>query len=302
MSAYESGEALGRAITQRLRNVYGPEGLTRRRDEVAYRRLVARLAVADPDRWVIKGGYGLILRLDPNRTSNDIDVIYVDAAGEHAVALAALERACAVRLDDRFSFAITRVGPADPDRARSIGILARLGAREWTRFSVDVARPGVAAPSTPLLGAPPLTGISEIDALPPGLRLLAWPQQIAEKLCGMLERRQSGASGRVRDLLDLAMIAQQIADLDADELRQAVVREVTDRELVSGGLPRTATLDPEQRAAWRSSSRRASRDAPIGVDEAERIVCGFLDPILDGSARGARWSPTGQAWIAPPPP
>ena len=48
MSAYASGDALGTAITQRLRNTFGAVERTRRRDEVAYRRLVARLAVADP--------------------------------------------------------------------------------------------------------------------------------------------------------------------------------------------------------------------------------------------------------------
>jgi len=52
--------------------------------EVAYRRLLARLFAARPDGWVVKGGVALLLRLDPNRTSNDIDITYIDEAGEHA--------------------------------------------------------------------------------------------------------------------------------------------------------------------------------------------------------------------------
>ncbi len=296
MSAYASSEALGHAIAQRLRNAYGDEELPRRRNEVAYRRLTARLAIADPERWIIKGGYGLILRLDPNRTSNDIDVIYVDAAGEHAIALAALERACAVDLDDHFSFAITRVGSSDADRALSVAILARLGPREWTRFTVDIARPGSPSPSTPLTGAPRLTGIAEVDALPPGIRVLAWPQQIAEKLCGILERRHNGPSGRVRDLLDLAMVATQVSGLDSNEIREAVAQEVERRDLVVGGPPREAALADDQRAAWRTASRRSTRGAPMDIEDAERIVRGFLDPVLDGSARDARWDATAGAW------
>lgn len=51
-----------------------------------------------------EGGVSLLLRLDPNRTSDDIDLTYVHAAGEHAIAIEALERAFAVDLDDFFHF------------------------------------------------------------------------------------------------------------------------------------------------------------------------------------------------------
>ena len=298
MSSYASGEALGAAITQRLRNVFGADELPRRRHEVAYRRLVARLVSADPDRWIVKGGYGLVLRLDPNRSSNDVDVIYVAAAGEHAVAVAALEAACAVRLDDHFTFAITRIGAPDHQRAVTVGMLARLGAREWARFGVDIARPGTAGPSVPLDALPVLTGIAEIDAIPPGLRVLAWPQQIAEKLCGILERRSTGPSGRVRDLIDLAMIAEQVSGLDADELHDAITREIASRDLIPDGPPRSAALESDQRAAWRTASQRATRAAPISLADAERAVRRFLDPVLDGTASGARWNAATRTWTS----
>ena len=42
------------------------------------------------------------MRLDPNRTSNDIDVTYIARAGEHALALRALERAVGHDLGDLF--------------------------------------------------------------------------------------------------------------------------------------------------------------------------------------------------------
>ena len=106
----------------------------------------------EPDRWVLKGGYGLILRLDPNRTSNDIDASYVAGAGEHALALEALAQAAAHDLGDFFAFEIMRVGAETEDRARRVSVLCRLGAREFTRFRVDIAVP---RPDTTLpLGTP----------------------------------------------------------------------------------------------------------------------------------------------------
>src|SRR5690242_19755652 len=102
---------------------------------------------ADRDRWVLKGGYAMILRLDPDRTSNDVDATYVAEAAEHAVALEALQRAVALDLDDFFSFEITRVGEEDEDRARRISVLCRLGAREFARFRVDLAIPEADVPT-----------------------------------------------------------------------------------------------------------------------------------------------------------
>jgi Nucleotidyl transferase AbiEii toxin, Type IV TA system len=74
--------------------------------EVAYRRLLARLFETQPDRWVVKGGAALLLRLDPNRTSNDIDLAYVVEAGEHGAALEALAEAAAYDAGDFFEFEV----------------------------------------------------------------------------------------------------------------------------------------------------------------------------------------------------
>jgi hypothetical protein len=82
--------------------------------EVAYRRLLARLFASRPDAWVLKGGAALLLRLDPNRTSNDIDIAYIEEAGEHAVALAALRADATLDLGDFFSFTVGE-GQEDED-------------------------------------------------------------------------------------------------------------------------------------------------------------------------------------------
>ena len=45
---YTSADALAVALVQRMRNAFGTGDLPRRRAEVSYRRLVARLATTSP--------------------------------------------------------------------------------------------------------------------------------------------------------------------------------------------------------------------------------------------------------------
>jgi hypothetical protein len=288
--SYESPAALERAVTDRLAAKYPKDEFQSRRNEVAYRRLLARMYGADPERWVVKGGFALILRLDPSRPSNDIDVTYVDAAAEHAVALEALERAAGYELDDFFSFEVDRVGEETEDRARRITVIARLGAKEFSRFRVDLALPSPAVP-TERIDAPPLVGIDEIDALP-SILVLAWPQQIADKVCAVFERYGDGFSSRVRDLADLAMIAQQVDGLSANALIDAVLAEAAKRRarLLVDGLPGSFTLPAEQAGEWRATWAKSSRNALFSFDEALILAKAFLDPVLDGSAAGQTWS------------
>jgi len=55
--------------------------------------------------------------------------------------------------------------------------------------------------------APPLCGVDQIDVVPP-LRALAWPQQIADKVCAIFEQHRGGYSSRARDLADVGMIGR----------------------------------------------------------------------------------------------
>jgi hypothetical protein len=288
---YETPAALERAVNDRIARRYPREEFQLRRNEIAYRRLVARMFTLEPDRWVLKGGFLMILRLDPSRTSNDVDVTYVADAGEHAVAVQALRRALAHDLGDFFAFEIVRLGEETEDRARRVTVLCRLGVREFTRFRVDLAH---AQPdlSVETIEAPPLSGLDEIDAVPP-LQVLAWPQQIADKICAIFERHPSGSSSRSRDLADLGMIAQQVDALDGSALIEALRAEELRRKPTSliGGLPRSFVLDETQEREWRAGFEKASRGAPIIFDDAYAVAKALVDPLLDGSAADRRWSP-----------
>lgn len=75
---YTTAAGFRAALEHRLRDIaaqHGQTALTRQRKLVVFDRLLARLLVAAPDRWIIKGGLALDLRLgDRARTTRDMDL------------------------------------------------------------------------------------------------------------------------------------------------------------------------------------------------------------------------------------
>ena len=304
---WRSPEATRQALTAKTRARHPQELRGRRLREIAYRRLLARIFATQPERWVVKGGVALLLRLDPNRTSNDIDLAYVAQAGEHAVALKALVEAAAHDLGDFFEFELGRdqteeVNPDHPlERALSVPVLARIGTTTFAEFSIDLVLPREVDDVAVEWVQPEatLTGQPEVDQTEP-MALLALPAQIADKLCAVHERHGDGHySSRARDLADLAMIAQQ-KDSDGSRLIAHVQREEARRRkagTLTEPLPKTLQLAEEQIADWSLRWTKATRDAPVTFEEAQAVAAAFLNPVLDGTADGMRWNAATQTWV-----
>ena len=301
---WRSPEATRRGLTDRIRSRFSTEEVPRRMREVAYRRLLARLFASRPDAWVVKGGAALLLRLDPNRTSNDIDITYVEEAGEHAVALAALRADAALDLGDFFSFEVGE-GRVDDDgqpadRAWSAPVLARVGQKEWTTFHVDLLLPPATVDAEALTEPTALVGDETVDGIP-GLAVLAIAPQLADKVCAMFERHGADrlTSSRPRDLADIAMIAQQVDGISGDGLLAALHLEES-RRLAAGSLdaplPDGLRLDPGQERDWRQSWTKATRAAPITFEDALEIAGRILGPALADAIGGAHWSVADQEW------
>lgn len=305
---WRSPQATRQAVRDRINDRHPPHQRQQRLQEVAYRRLLARLFAVQPDRWVVKGGAALLLRLDPNRTSNDIDLAYVADAGEHAVALAALVAAASHDLDDFFAFEVDRdrLVEIDPDhpleRAVSVPVRAAIGGTTFAEFRVDLALPRDEAVAIDWLTPPPtLTGEPAVDATAP-VAVLALPSQLADKLCAIFERHGADAafSSRARDLADIAMIATQ-QTVDGAAFAAAVERESA-RRLAVGTLqeplPVTFRLAADQEADWRRRWAKATRAAPVGFDEAFEVAEAFLAPVLRREVDGRAWNVMARAWVS----
>jgi hypothetical protein len=83
----------------------------RDRKRVAFDRLLARLAATAPDRWLLKGGFALDLRLaERARTTKDVDI---DWQASEEELIGTLIDAADRDMGDFFSFSVERTGPSE---------------------------------------------------------------------------------------------------------------------------------------------------------------------------------------------
>jgi Nucleotidyl transferase AbiEii toxin, Type IV TA system len=273
--------------------------IVRLRRELAYRRLLARLVAADPSRWYLKGGLALQFRLDPSRSTLDIDIGLI---GQYEMADAedALRDGIALDLGDRFAFEGGRARHAADDHALTVPITAYIGAARFEQFRIDLAphRYDVTTEAAEFTFAH--LGIPKLDEHIP-IPVIGLAQQIAEKTCAIFERRGNAHSSRARDLADIATIALQIDGIDGTEVAEALRRESEQRRAtLAEGLPATFGLAPAQQLDWHRRWGALIRQSPIDFDQALHVSERFLGPALGGASWEHRWVAERQCWERDP--
>lgn len=133
---YATPQALRQAVRDRLRQLAvqrpdtSPNDLSR---QFAYDRLLARVFIADSDRWVLKGAAAMLARL-PAAARHSKDVDLYSRHGDLPEAEEALRVAAALDIGDYFRFTL---GPAralaQGARAARVPIVAYLGPMEFAR-------------------------------------------------------------------------------------------------------------------------------------------------------------------------
>jgi hypothetical protein len=136
------------------------------RRQFAYDRLLARLFLDDPQRWVLKGGGGLLARLPQARRSLDLDLYHAGLHGDLDEAISALRTAGATDLGDYFEFRFdtTTRCLAGTALGATVSVTAHLGAKPFERFPVDVAH------------VLPLSVFSGSSWVSPSERVPNWPE------------------------------------------------------------------------------------------------------------------------------
>lgn len=107
---YASARDFERSLVDRMATAaaFSPYGVSELRRQFAYGRLLARVFLREPERWVLKGATGLLARLPGQaRHSIDIDLYF---AGELEAALDTMREVAEVDLGDYFTFDVDR-GP-----------------------------------------------------------------------------------------------------------------------------------------------------------------------------------------------
>ncbi len=293
---YASGADFRRALETRLRTLGQRDKvpLTRLRKFVAFDRLLARLLRAEPENWALKGGLALQLRLGERaRTTKDMDVLWrqsVPDLHQHLVNAASLD------INDWFRFAVEEPR-REPELlpgggGRRFHVHSLLDSRPFELFHVDIGMDDPMIEPAQLLQMPALLEFADIS--PTVVPCFPITQQIAEKVHAYTRPHVSGVSSRVKDLVDILLLAG-LQPLPGLVLRQAL--QATFEALDTHPLP-TALPDPPR--SWALPLRRMADETGLAwreINDVARASQQFMNPVLESQEIGS-WNPIGWVWEA----
>jgi hypothetical protein len=292
---YRTGGAFRQALEARLREQSIRNGvpLTRLRKTVAFDRFLARLVKGGPISWLIKGGFAMQLRLgDRARTTKDIDAATTKHVNPDRVPVS-LRRAASIKLADWFTFEVSHPSPVAtgaPHGGLRFPVQCRLDGRDFERFHLDVGLgdPVVGRPRK--LNGPPLLAFAGIRPT----RVPCYPLsvQIAEKVHAYTRSYAGGGSSRVRDLVDILLIAS-VAPLSRRRILSAL--HSTFQARATHDLPPAVPAPP---ANWAGAYKKMARELNLvwpNVAEAGKAGACFLNPVLQETG-GPQWDPSRWTW------
>lgn len=293
---YGTPAAFRQAVETRLLAHSKATGLSldRLRKTVVFERFLARLLIAAPGRWLLKGGFALDLRFGTRaRATRDIDLSRTGGADEATSDLIATQ---GVDCADHFVFAVERTDDLDEmleGAAVRYRVTASLAGRRFEQVIVDVGFMDPPPAATDTLTTSDLLAFAGLE--PVLLPVISLELQVAEKVHAYTG--VYGAAGhpstRVKDLVDLVVVSQNAA-LRAGELRDAlrITFEGRGAQSLPGSLPRPPA---EWRIPYRRLAMTVGVEAELSVGHA--LAGAFLDPVLGNAAMdAAMWEPSQRTW------
>jgi len=290
---YQTSAAFRRALEDRLRTQSREPGtpLVRLRKAVAFERFLARLMSDQPGGWLLKGGLALQWRLGTlARTTKDLDMMLARPVGDTQQSLV---QAGLLDVGDWFRFLVqqpTGVARQNAGAGLRFQVQSLLDGRPFEAFHADVGwgDPVVEPPEE--LTAPSLLEFAGIGPV----TMVCYPitQHIAEKVHAYTRPHASGESSRVKDLVDILLMAQASA-VDGTVLRKAI--QATFEARATHALPHSL---PDAPTRWAAPFLKMARDVGllhVPLRTATAMAQRFLDPALRNEAQG-RWDSAAWEW------
>jgi hypothetical protein len=264
---------------------------------VAVTGLLARVAVASPGAWVVKGGQALIARSVSSRTTTDLDLRFGNAATPKALAAlrAAITRPASDGFATRESAAPTALTPANTGGYAGIRVFveASLDGTVLSRFHVDIVAGGRmrGEPVVTSFGAP----IDHPDF--PAVPMPAYPviDHIADKVCALAGTYGPAGepSSRYRDPYDLCVMRRE-SRIDLREMGEAITMQWLARQLPG---PAAVVVPSAMRRGYEDlASKHPDPLAPARFDDAIAALAAFVEPALSPHVRAMTWNAESLAW------
>lgn len=290
---YATAAAFRDALEHRLRARATEHlvGVNVRRKQVAIDRFLARLTIAAPGRWVVRGAYALDLRLGfRGRATRDVDLTRIDSAAE---TLRDMHDASAVVGGDYFRFGVERSRRSlrpDTEPTSRFRVAADLAGRRFDDFTVNTSFGELMLEEPDLIEGPNFLAFAGIPRTPvPAIPLKL---QIAEKVHAYTRIYGPGRSNtRVKNLVDLVPMA-----------RKSKIRAPNSQRLCAGRSRRAALMRSRRRCRTRQPTRRfrtpclqrrsVFRSTSKG---AHRLAANLVGPVPQGTII-SMWDLTDQNW------
>jgi len=289
MMKYATANAFRGAIEARLlrdsREKH--QDLARLRRMVAFERFLVRLALRDPNPWVLKGGVALEFRLaDRARATRDIDLaMRANLDDERTLRDELAESLAEDPQGDLFEFRLESIRLLSVVDARGsvwrVRVDARLDGRTFERIVVDAVGSDDDIIHTELLRLP---STLEFAGLPPvSIETVDRRQHFAEKLHAFTQTYGDRPNTRVKDLADLILLIDDGVAPNA-ELRTTTAAVFMAR--TAGALP-DALPDPP--AGWNARYVELVENLHLSardVDAAMATLRAFWDETLVATEEG----------------
>jgi hypothetical protein len=293
---YATSAAFRTALDQRLKNVAAESprlSVERLRKAVAIERFLARLELAAPGSWLLKGGVALDYRLrDRSRSTQDLDLETANA--EDRVGSLVLD-ATEVHLDDYFTYSVRRVPLYLADEEATtlrFRIEASIGGKRFDTVTLDVGIRDAASTRPETVVSRDLLRFADIP--PVEIPTIPLTQHLTEKLHAYSRvYAHDRPSSRVKDLVDIVLIVTEYS-FEAEPLLVQIRQTFSSRGLHD--IPRKFNRPPD---FWAAGYQQMAQEITIDpdIDSGHRIASAFFDQVLSGTVSDlAVWDPETRCW------
>ena len=289
---YSTGSAFRRALEDKILQLHHETGVpvARYRKLIAFNRFLARLVIADPGGWVLKGGYLMELQFKHNaRTTKDIDLLFREKRTNiHEI----LIKASRIKLSDWFNFQVGNSLAVDQNMEKTIRypVVSLLDSRTFESFHMDVNADDILYHEPVLLDAPTRVSFAEFPSFQ--IPCYSLPQQIAEKFHALTRVYANGEVSRVKDLVDILLIASS-TKLVFNDLHKAIT--LTFKHRNTHALPKNA---PQLFSIYSKNYVKLAAQSKLRqmtLLEANLAFDKFITPVLTGSSVN-KWNPRLWKW------
>lgn len=282
---YTNARAFRQALEERIRREYQGKQIPRVRKMIAFERLMARL----DQHWILKGGYAIQLRTERARTTQDVDLSVMD------ISVQDIENTFRNELEkdfgDFFEFIISKsdtIGVGE--NSVRFQVIARVAGRIFERFHVDVGYADPLLQPIDYLIPPNFLDFAQIKAA--SIPCYSIYQHIAEKVHSIWRPRNIQSS-RVKDLVDLILMASLDSNIQASTLHETIVLVFNNR---GDQVPNAFHIFP---ASWQQRYNRLAKETQLHLldfGDASQAAAAFITPVLSEQAVGLTWIPIEWRW------